>query len=93
MKQYKYVHCYELEAYSDWNIVKIIEHKTEDEYDMAVIMKEDISIQKEDNKIEKLIVYDNAINWCCNGRAINDTEKDIIDKLNEIIDYLNSKGE
>lgn len=46
---------------------------------------------KEEKKIEKLIVYDDAINWCCNGKAINDTEKDIIDKLNEIIDYLNNK--
>lgn len=42
-----------------------------------------------DNKIEKLIIYENMIDWCCNGRAINDTEKDIIDKLNEIIDKVN----
>lgn len=46
---------------------------------------------KEDKKIEKLIIYDDAINWCCNGKAINDTEKDIIDKLNEIIDRLNGE--
>lgn len=46
---------------------------------------------KEDKKIEKLKIYDDMINWCCNGRAINDTEKDIIDKLNKIIDRLNGK--
>ena len=46
---------------------------------------------KEDKKIDKLEIYDDMINWCCNGRVINDTEKDIIDKLNEIIERLNGE--
>jgi hypothetical protein len=48
-------------------------------------------VKVEDKKIEKLKIYDNSIEWCCNGRAINDTEKDIINKINEIIDRLNGK--
>ena len=90
MKQYKYVHCYELEAYSDWNIVKIIEHKTEDEYDMAVIMKEDISIQKEDNKIEKL---ENKIDTTSENATYSERMRltEIINKINEIIDKVNGE--
>ena len=57
--------------------------------DREVEIIEDTS--KENKKIEKLKVYDNAIEWCCNGRAINDTEKDIIDKINEIIDKVNGE--
>lgn len=37
---------------------------------------------------EKFEIYDNSIEWCCNGRSITDNEKDIMDKINEIIDYL-----
>ena len=46
---------------------------------------------KEDKKIKKLEVYDDSIEWCCNGKAITDTEKDIIDKLDEIIDKINGE--
>lgn len=46
---------------------------------------------KEDKKIKKLKVYDDMINWCCNGSPISDIEKDIIDKINEIIDRLNGE--
>ena len=37
---------------------------------------------------EKFEIYDNSIEWCCNGRSITDNEKDIMDKINEILDYL-----
>lgn len=57
-------------------------------------LNDEVEIIEEEKKIpEKLEIYDDMINWCCNGRAITDTEKDIIDKINEIIDYLKSKGE
>ena len=46
---------------------------------------------KKGKKIKKLEVYDDSINWCCNGRTITDTEKDIIDKLTEIIDKINGE--
>ena len=46
MKEYKYVRCNNLENYPDWDIVKIIPHKTENEYDMAVIMKEDRPVRE-----------------------------------------------
>lgn len=43
----------------------------------------------EEHKIpEKFEIYDNSIEWCCNGRSITDNEKDIMDKINEILDYL-----
>lgn len=48
---------------------------------------------KEDKKIAKLKIYDDMINWCCNGKAINDIEKDIIDKMNEIIDKINGDSD
>lgn len=50
--------------------------------------------QEEEKKIpEKFNIYDDSINWCCNGRAITDTEKDIMDKINEILDYFKNKGD
>lgn len=67
----------------------------EDDWYISKILNEEIEIiedvPKENKKIEKLKVYDNGIEWCCNGRAINDTEKDIIDKLTEIIDKINGE--
>jgi len=57
-------------------------------------LNDEVEIIEEENKIpEKLVIYDDSINWCYNGRAITDTEKDIIDKINKIIDCLKSKGE
>ena len=65
----------------------------EDFVDFSENLNDEIEIiedtPKEDEKIEKLKIYDDMINWCCNGKAINDIEKDIIDKINEIIDKIN----
>ena len=48
-----------------------------------------IEEEPQEHKIpEKFEIYDNSIEWCCNGRSITDNEKDIMDKINEIIDYL-----
>lgn len=52
-------------------------------------LNNEIEIIEEPKKIHQLEYYDNAISWCINGREITDNEKDIIDKLNEIIDYIN----
>ena len=57
------------------------------------IIEEKKKISEKLKTIEKFDIYDDSMNWCCNDRAITDTEKDIIDKINEIIDYLKSKGE
>ena len=54
-------------------------------------LNEEIEIIEEpqEHKIpEKFEIYDNSIEWCCNGRSITDNEKDIMDKINEILDYL-----
>lgn len=55
-------------------------------------LNDEIEIIEEDKKIEKFKIYDNSIDWCCNGRAINDTEKDIMDKINEIIEAINERN-
>ena len=57
------------------------------------ISKEEKKIPEKLETIEKFNIYDDSINWCCNGRAITDTEKDIMDKINEILDCFKSKGE
>lgn len=45
--------------------------------------------EPQEHKIpEKFEIYDNSIEWCCNGRSITDNEKDIMNKINEILDYL-----
>ena len=56
----------------------------------AIGLNDEVEIIKsQEHKIpEKFEIYDNSIEWCCNGRSITDNEKDIMDKINEILDYL-----
>ena len=50
---------------------------------------------EEEKKIpEKLEYYDDSIAWVIDGIGqLSDVDKVIIDKLNDVIDYLKSKGE
>lgn len=49
----------------------------------------DIS-KKLDKKLEKIKYYDDSINWVIdNAGQLRDIDKIIIDKINEIIDYIN----
>lgn len=54
-----------------------------------------IDIGKEEKKIpEKIEYYDDSIAWVIdNVGQLSDVDKVIIDKLNEVLDYLKSKGE
>jgi hypothetical protein len=56
--------------------------------DVQDYLNEEVEIIEEHKIPEKFEIYDNSIEWCCNGRAITDNEKDIMDKINEILDYL-----
>jgi hypothetical protein len=55
------------------------------------ILNDEVEIIEEpqEHKISKKFeIYDNSIEWCCNGRSITDNEKDIMEKINEILKYL-----
>ena len=56
---------------------------------------ESILILEEQKKIpEKLEYYDDSIAWVIDDVGqLSDVDKVIIDKLNDVIDYLKSKGE
>lgn len=56
-------------------------------------LNNEVEIIEDNKKIEKFEIYDNSIDWCCNKKAITDTEKEIMDKINEIIDKLNEMGD
>ena len=58
-------------------------------------LKEDIEILEEEKKIpEKIEYYDDSIAWVIDDVGqLSDVDKVIIDKLNDVIDYLKSKGE
>lgn len=67
-----------------------------DRYSVFATLNDEVEIldnieNNKQDKIEKLQYYDNSIMWCMNGREITDNEKDIIDKINEIIEVLNEK--
>ena len=53
------------------------------------------SVVEEEKKIpEKIEYYDDSIAWVIDDVGqLSDVDKVIIDKLNDVIDYLKSKGE
>ena len=52
------------------------------------------SLEEEKKIPEKLEYYDDSIAWVIdNVGQLSDVDKVIIDKLNDVIDYLKSKGE
>ena len=58
-------------------------------------IQDDVIVLEEEKKIpEKLEYYDDSIAWVIdNVGQLSDVDKVIIDKLNDVIDYLKSKGE
>lgn len=58
-------------------------------------LNDEVEILKEEKKIpEKIEYYDDSIAWVIdNVGQLSDVDKVIIDKLNQVIDYLKSKGE
>ena len=67
-----------------------------DEYTLDInSLNWEIEIIEEEKKIpEKLEYYDDSIAWVIDGIGqLSDVDKVIVDKLNEVLDYLKSKGE
>lgn len=65
------------------------------EYYLFDVLNDEVEILEEEKKIpEKLEYYDDSIAWVIdNVGQLSDVDKVIIDKLNDVIDYLKSKGE
>ena len=63
-------------------------------FDIADLGKE-VEILEEEKEIpEKIEYYDDSIAWVIDDIGqLSDVDKVIIDKLNDVIDYLKSKGE
>ena len=59
------------------------------------VLNDEVEILEEEKKIpEKLEYYDDSIAWVIDGIGqLSDVDKVIVDKLNEVLDYLKSKGE
>jgi len=68
------------------------EHKNICDY---AFLNDEVEILEEEKKIpEKIEYYDDSIAWVIDGAGqLSDVDKVIIDKLNDVIDYLKSKGE
>lgn len=58
-------------------------------------LNDEVEILEEEKKIpEKIEYYDDSIAWVIDDVGqLSDVDKVIIDKLNDVIDYLKSKGE
>ena len=63
--------------------------------EIPMFLNDTVEILNEKKKIpEKLEYYDDSIAWVIdNVGQLSDVDKVIIDKLNDVIDYLKSKGE
>lgn len=68
---------------------------SEEEWKLAFFLNMQVEILEEEKKIpEKLEYYDDSIAWVIDDVGqLSDVDKVIIDKLNDIIDYLKNKGE
>lgn len=67
-----------------------------DRYNVSGMLNDEVDILEEaEKKIpEKLEYYDDSIAWVIDGIGqLSDVDKVIVDKLNEVLDYLKSKGE
>ncbi len=59
-------------------------------YSINMILNDEVEILEEPNKIEKIVYYNDSINWVIDGAgALSDVDKIIIDKLNEVIRKVN----
>lgn len=57
-------------------------------------MNDEVEILEEKKIPEKIEYYDDSIAWVIDDVGqLSDVDKVIIDKLNDVIDYLKSKGE
>lgn len=58
-------------------------------------LNDEVEILEEEKKIpEKIEYYDDSIAWAIDDVGqLSDVDKVIIDKLNDVIDYLKSKGD
>ena len=61
----------------------------------AIDLGDEVEILEEEKKIpEKIEYYDDSIAWVIDDVGqLSDVDKVIIDKLNDVIDYLKSKGD
>ena len=84
--QYNFEHCGQL----SWDYY--IENYRLDEKIVEVLDKD---FKLEEKKIpEKIKYYDDIIAWVIDGVGkLSNVDKVIIDKLNDVIDYLKSKGD
>ena len=70
-------------------------HRFDRLFYLNMILNDEVKIIEEEKKIpEKLEYYDDSIAWVIDGIGqLSDVDKVIVDKLNEVLDYLKSKGE
>ena len=68
---------------------------SEEDWKLAYFLNVQVEILEEEKKIpEKIEYYDDSIAWVIDDVGqLSDVDKVIIDKLNDVIDCLKSKGE
>lgn len=80
---------------SDYGYDFWVEHGDDKFEDESITLNDEVEILEEEKGIpEKLEYYDDSIAWVIDGVGqLRDVDKVIIDKLNNVIDYLKSKGD
>lgn len=85
MKQYKYIRADDIEQYRDWVLYQVIPAINENQYDMAIIMKEDKPILNEATNEQLIKFLEDKIKEC--DESMNLSRIDNIRTINRRIAY------
>lgn len=79
----------------NYDLIKLQLYQLENDFNAKMYkLKKEMSVKEQKKIPEKLEYYDDSIAWVIDDVGqLSDVDKVIIDKVNEIIDYLKSKGE